>query len=62
MDGVIDEICRVRTPGDIKQSSLRRWQDYLRQEIQPKLDIYHELMTKAASGLPKAKRGVDVTA
>lgn len=62
MDGIIEEICRVRNVTDIRQASLRRWQDYLRLEIQPKLDIYHELMSKAASGLPKAKRGQDVTA
>lgn len=61
MDGILDEICRVRNVNDIRHSSLRRWQDYIRTEIQPKLDIYHELMSKAAAGAPKTKRGTDVS-
>jgi hypothetical protein len=62
MDGIIEEICRVRNVTDIRHASLRKWQDYLRLEIQPKLDIYNDLMAKASAGLPKPKRGTDVSA
>jgi len=53
MDSIIEEIARVRTPADIRQSSLRRWQDYLRFEVQPKLDAYDEMVQKAAAVTPK---------
>jgi len=58
MDSIIEEIARVRTPADIRPSSLRRWQDYLRFELQPKLDAYEEMREKAAAATPKRGKAV----
>jgi hypothetical protein len=38
MDPMIEEFCRVRTAQDIRQDVLRRWQSYLRDEVNPKLE------------------------
>lgn len=43
MDPMIEEFCRVRTPGDIRPDVLRRWQQYLRHEVQPRLDALEKL-------------------
>ncbi len=43
MDPMIEEFCRVRTPQDIRPDVLKRWQTYLRTQIQPKLDDLEEL-------------------
>jgi len=59
MDGIIEEICRVRSVSDIRYPSLRRWQDYLRNEVQPKLDSYQELMSKSATQTRKPKGASD---
>ncbi len=46
MDPIIEEICRVRHPQDIRPASLRRWQDYLRLTVQPQLDQLQAASTK----------------
>ena len=58
MDSIIEEICRVRNAADIRHASLRRWQDYLRTEVQPKLDAYDEMVQKAATAAPKRSKAV----
>ena len=55
MDPMIEEFCRVRTPADIRDGVLRRWQSYLKHEIQPKLDKLAEL--EAEGVLVEVRRG-----
>jgi hypothetical protein len=45
MDPILEEICRARGPEDIRAVSLRRWQDYLRAQVQPQLDQLAALTT-----------------
>lgn len=58
MDSVIEEICRVRQPHDIRLAALRRWQDYLRAEIQPRLDALAILEQNAATNKKPSRQAV----
>ncbi len=43
MDPIIEEICRARRNEPIRGDVLRRWQDHLRNVVQPQLDELDEL-------------------
>lgn len=59
MDSVIEEICRVRQPHDIRLAALRRWQDYLRAEIQPRLEALAVLEQARTAPKPSRKAVAD---
>lgn len=54
MDPVIEEILRARRNEPIRGDVLRRWQDHLRNTVQPQLD---ELDALKADPPAKAKSG-----
>jgi hypothetical protein len=55
MHPLIEEILRVRRNEPIRGDVLRRWQDSLRNDIQPQLDELNDL--KADPPKPEAKKG-----
>lgn len=58
MHPLIEEICRAR-PDDIKASAFKRWQQHLREQIQPRLDMADRLEADAAAarGAKKPREG-----
>jgi hypothetical protein len=56
MDPVIEELCRVREPKDIRPAKLRDWQDYFRHTIQPRLDAYEQMKALESETIGDGRR------
>jgi hypothetical protein len=57
MDPVIEEICRARGPEDIRPSKLRDWQQYLKHDVQARLDALERLTPEVEALRTKKGRG-----
>lgn len=48
IDGILEEICRARGTADVRPEVFKKWQQYLRNEIDPKLERVADLEAENA--------------